>query len=401
MKTPDIIDPDQPNFASTRRGWLKTVGLGGMSAGALALAGGCATSATTETAAAAAMPTDHLPDLTAPTDGLVRLSSNENPFGPSPKAVEAMSKYLEYTARYADKETAILAEQIAEIEGVSADQVVISNGSSPILMVYGYWIATNGGKLITSMATYEGVPRSAEYYGAEVDYVPLTADYDFDLDAIAAKVTPETTAVYICNPNNPVGRVVDADKLYAFAKEVSKTTQVFIDEAYIELPDAYPANKQTRLIQEGSNVVVCRTFSKIHGMAGQRLGYAILPKDAAASLGAAVRLGGVNHLGQIAGMASLKDTENLEKQRLQIARERLKTVAAIEELGLTYAKNPQGNFVYVDTGMPFKEFADKMAANGVRVAGRAWPGYESWSRISVGLPSDTDACVKALKAVYA
>ena len=130
MKTPDIIDPDQPNFASTRRGWLKTVGLGGMSAGALALAGGCATSATTETAAAAAMPTDHLPDLTAPTDGLVRLSSNENPFGPSPKAVEAMSKYLEYTARYADKETAILAEQIAEIEGVSADQVVISNGSS-------------------------------------------------------------------------------------------------------------------------------------------------------------------------------------------------------------------------------------------------------------------------------
>ena len=86
---------------------------------------------------------------------------------------------------------------------------------------------------------------------------------------------------------------------------------------------------------------------------------------------------------------------DLEAQRARFP------VAAIEELGLTYAKNPQGNFVYVDTGMPFKEFADKMAANGVRVAGRAWPGYESWSRISVGLPSDTDACVKALKAVYA
>ena len=388
---------------ATRRGWLRTMGLG---AGAATLLAGCASTGVAEIAAAEAtapeaMPTDHLPDLTAPEPGVARLSSNENPFGPSPKAVEAMGKSLEYTCRYADKETAVVAKQIAEQEGVKPEQVILANGSSPILMMYGYWIANNGGKLLTSMATYEGVPRSAQLFGADVTFVPLNADMDFDLEKIASMVTPETTAVYICNPNNPTGRALDPGLLYAFTKEVSKKTQVFLDEAYIELTDDYPASVQSKLVAEGENVVVCRTFSKLYAMAGQRLGYAILPEEYAKQLGGAVRLGGVNHLAQVAGMASLKDTENLEKQRLLIAKERMRTVAVIEELGLNYAKNPQGNFVYVDTGMPHDQFAAKMLDKGVRVVGRTWPGYDSWSRISVGLPSDTDACIAALKAVYA
>jgi histidinol-phosphate aminotransferase len=382
---------------SSRRKWLKSVGLG---AGAVALTA-CVDSSVKDLSAAG-MKTDHFPTATPNlNDGLLRLSSNENAFGPSPKAVEAMQGELFNLNRYADATTNVLIKKIAAQEGVSEDQIIVTNGSSPILFGYADWITKNGNKLVTSVATYEGIPRGAEFMGADVTYVPLTADMNFDLDAIEAAVTDETTAVYICNPNNPTGRVVDSAKLTAFAKRVSKKAQVFIDEAYIEMSDAYPANVQSKLVADGYNVVVCRTFSKIHGMAGQRLGYAIMPANQAKTMGRMLRMGGVNYLALVAGMASMDDHANLEIMRKRVQVERNKLTAAAEALGRPYAKAPQGNFIYMDTGMPHADFAAKMRKLGVKVVGRTWPGYETWSRISVGIPEETDACVAALKAVYA
>ncbi|MDC8829677.1 pyridoxal phosphate-dependent aminotransferase [Alteromonas gilva] len=382
---------------SSRRKWLKTVGLG---AGAAALSA-CVDSGVKELSAAG-MPTEHFPSATPNlNDGLVRLSSNENAFGPSAKAVEAMKGELFNLCRYADPTTDVLKKKIAKQEGVSEDQVVVTNGSSPILFGYAEWITQNGNKLVTSEATYEGIPRGAEFMGADVTYVPLDANMDFDLDAIEAAVTDDTTAVYICNPNNPTGRAVDAAKLTAFAKRVSQKAQVFIDEAYIEMSDAYPANVQSQLAADGYNVVICRTFSKIHAMAGQRLGYAIMPVEQAQQLGRKLRMGGVNYLGLVAGMASMDDHANLNTMRDRVKTERAKLTAAAQELGQAYAKNPQGNFIYMDTGMPHQEFSDKMRALGIKVVGRTWPGYDTWSRISVGTPEETDACVKAMKAVLA
>ncbi|NVK54296.1 MAG: histidinol-phosphate aminotransferase family protein [Alteromonadaceae bacterium] len=382
---------------SSRRKWLKTVGLG---AGAAALSA-CVDSGVKELNAAG-MPTEHFPSATPNlNDGLVRLSSNENAFGPSAKAVEAMQGELFNLCRYADPTTNVLKKKIAKQEGVSEDQIVVTNGSSPILFGYAEWITQNGNKLVTSEATYEGVPRGAEFMGAEVTYVPLDANMDFDLDAIEAAVTDDTTAVYVCNPNNPTGRAVDAAKLTAFAKRVSQKAQVFIDEAYIEMSDDYPANVQSQLAADGYNVVICRTFSKIHAMAGQRLGYAIMPAEQAQQLGRKLRMGGVNYLGLVAGMASMDDHANLSTMRERVKTERTKLTTAAEELGQAYAKNPQGNFIYMDTGMPHQEFSDKMRALGIKVVGRTWPGYDTWSRISVGTPAETDACVKAMKAVLA
>ena len=183
--------------------------------------------------------------------------------------------------------------------------------------------------------------------GADVTYVPLAADMTFDLDAIEAAVTEDTTAVYVCNPNNPTGSVVDAAKLTAFAKRVSKKAQVFIDEAYIEMSDAYPANVQSKLVAEGHNVVICRTFSKIHAMAGQRLGYAIMPSEQAKTMGGMLRMGGVNYLALVAGMASMDDHANLNTMRSRIKTERDKLVNVAKELKQPYAPNPQGNFIYI------------------------------------------------------
>lgn len=386
-----------PPVDSSRRKWLKTVGIG---AGAAALSA-CVDSSVKELSAAG-MKTDHFPSATPNlNDGLIRLSSNENAFGPSAKAVKAMQGELFNLCRYADATVDVLVKKIAAQEGVSEDQIVVTNGSSPILFGYADWITKNGNKLVTSVATYEGIPRGAEFMGADVTYVPLDANMDFDLDAIEAAVTDDTTAVYICNPNNPTGRALDAAKLTAFAKRVSQKAQVFIDEAYIEMSDAYPSNVQSKLAADGYNVVICRTFSKIHAMAGQRLGYAIMPAEQAKQMGRALRMGGVNYLGLVAGMASMEDLENLNTMRNYVSKERAKLTAAAEALGRPYAKNPQGNFIYMDTGMPHEEFATKMRALGIKVVGRTWPGYDTWSRISVGTPEETDACVNALKAVYA
>ncbi len=388
---------DLAEMKLSRRAWLKTIGLG---AGAVALTG-CFDSGVKELQAAG-MATDHFPSATPNVnDGLIRLSSNENAFGPSAKAVEAMQSELFNLARYTDATVDVLIKKIAKQEGVSEDQIVVTNGSSPILFGYAEWITENGNNLVTSMATYEGVPRGAEAMGANVTFVPLDSEMGFDLDAIEAAVTDDTTAVYICNPNNPTGKVVDPAKLNAFAKRVSQKCQVFIDEAYIEMTDAYPANVQSGLAAEGYNVVICRTFSKIHAMAGQRLGYAIMPAEQAKELGRKLRMGGVNYLALVAGMASMDDKSNLDTMRQRIKTEREKLTAAAGSLGRPYAKNPQGNFIYVDTGMPHDQFAAKMKAEGIKVVGRTWPGYESWSRISVGTPEETDACVAALKKVLA
>ncbi|MBU2978823.1 histidinol-phosphate transaminase [Alteromonas sp. C1M14] len=386
-----------PSTDMSRRNWLKSFSAG---AGAIALTS-CFDLGVKELHAAG-LSTEHFPSATPNVhDGLIRLSSNENAFGPSKKAVSAMQGELYNLARYTDATVDVLAEKIAKQEGVSADQIVITNGSSPILFGYAEWIMENGGNLVTSMATYEGIPRGAEFMGANVNYVPLDSEMGFDLDAIEAAVTDDTTAVYICNPNNPTGKVVDPAKLNAFAKRVSKKTQVFIDEAYIEMSDAYPANVQSKLVAEGHNVVVCRTFSKIHAMAGQRLGYAIMPAAQAKEMGRKLRMGGVNYLALVAGMASMDDHANLTTMRSRIQTERSKLTAAAEFLGRPYAKKPQGNFIYIDTGMPHDQFAAKMKAKGIKVVGRTWPGFDSWSRISVGTPAETDACVTALKEVLA
>jgi len=405
MRHPDTIsddtNPETPvpagkpieKIDTSRRGLLRGFGLA--SVGVAALAAGCAPSATEAAAAPAA--------TAPPVDKSVAImGANESPFGPSPKAIEAMVAKAALTARYADAEGEELKAQIAAIEGVSPEQIFLANGSSPILAAFGEMIATEGkGQLVTSIATYEGVPRAAAMYGAEVIMTPLTAEFGIDLDAMAAKVSKKTTATYVCNPNNPTGNMVDQVKLRAFAIEASKTAPCFIDEAYLDLCDDYDGNVMTSLVREGHNVIICRTFSKIYGMAGQRLGYGIASVEMAKQMGMATRMGGVNHLGIVAGMASLADKDFIPAMRPKFKAGREKLYATVKALGRPIASNPQASFVFFDVGMPAKEFAEKMMAEGVRVVGRSWPQYDNWTRICVGEDWEMERCEAALKKVLA
>ena len=378
-----------------RRAWLKAAGAGALGLGAATMT---TFSESIGSASAAPVPSQ----ASAMPRGPAILSSNESPFGPSPKAVEAMSKSLMLTARYANQETIDLQKQVAAIEGVDFDQVIVANGSAPILQAFGEYLSKKGqGQLVTSIATYEGVPRAAENYGAEVIMTPLTADYTIDLDAMAARGSSRTTAFYVCNPNNPTGNMVDPVKLRAFAETASAIAPVFIDEAYLDLCDDYAGNVMTGLVREGRNVIICRTFSKIYGMAGQRIGYAIMSKDLARILGPAVRLGGVNHLGLVAAMASLADTGFVPMMRPKFVAGRSRLLEIVKSTGRAHASNPQASFVYFDVGMSNATFGQKMAEHGVLVVGRAWKGYENWTRICVGEDWEIDRFATALKKVLA
>lgn len=395
MRHPDTISESPratDSIDASRRSLLR--GLGLASVGAAALAAGCARGGE-----AAAAPTPAAPEVDK---SVAILGANESPFGPSPKAVEAMIAKAALTARYADAEGEELKKQVAAIEGVSPEQVFLANGSSPILAAFGEMVALGGkGQLVTSIATYEGVPRTVAQYGAELIQTPLTPEFGIDLDAMAAKVSSKTTATYVCNPNNPTGNMVDPVKLKAFAIAASQTAPCFIDEAYLDMCDDYAGNVMTGLVREGHNVVICRTFSKIYGMAGQRLGYGIAQPELARQLGMATRMGGVNHLGIVAAMASLADKDFIPAMRPKFKAGRERLHAFVTALGRPIASNPQASFVFFDTGMPSKTFADRMMAEGVRVVGRSWPQFDTWTRICVGEDWEMERCEAALKKVLA
>ena len=377
----------EPLFNPSRRSLMKLAGVGAVGA-ASALA------ACSETAIAATPANDAVDP-----DALAIMSSNENPFGPSPMAVEAMKAELTNINRYAYPKTMEFAKMVAEREGVAVEQVVVTNGSSPILAAFSDWVNVKGGKIITSAITYEGVPRVAEQAGTEVVYMPLAQDMGYDMEAIAARVGPDTGAVYLCNPNNPTGKTIPTATLKAFVEEISPKVPVFIDEAYLDLSDDYPNNAMSSYVAEGKNVIVARTFSKLYAMAGQRLGYGIMPADMAMDMRKTGRLSSVNHLGLVAGIASLNDTAYFEEMRAKNIRGRQKLAAMAADLGRPIAPDPQGSFIYMDVGMPAADFAAKMLDRGVRVVGSRWADLPNWSRICVGLDHEIEKCHAAAKEV--
>ncbi|MEO1659714.1 MAG: histidinol-phosphate transaminase [Pseudomonadota bacterium] len=387
-----IVDEPQTLDGSvlkpSRRTWLKLAGIGAV--GAAGVLPGCApTSVADETPAAPAIDPD----------ALAIMSSNENPFGPSPKAMEAMRAEVGNIYRYTGPLTAKFASIIAEREGVAPEQVLVTNGSTPILAAFSDWVSTKGGDIITSATTYEGVPRVAEKVGVNVIYTPLTADMGYDLEAIAAQIGPNTGAVYLCNPNNPTGKTIDPVALKAFVEEASAKVPVFIDEAYLDMADDYPAGVMSEFVSAGRPVVVARTFSKLYAMAGQRIGYAVMPEDMAMDMRRSGRLSNVNHLGLVGAIASLEDTAYFEEMRLKTALGRTKLIAMAEDLGRPIAPDPQGSFIYMDLGMNNAEFAEKMLAKGVRVVGARWSELPEWTRICVGLDHEIEKCHAAAKEI--
>jgi histidinol-phosphate aminotransferase len=326
-----------------------------------------------------------------------RVSGNENPYGPSQMAIMAMMEALEGTYRYPSRpEVEKLTELILAKEGVKPEQIVFGVGSGEVLEIFGLWLGAKGGEVVTVAPGYTQLTRTAERTGSKIVTVPLDRDLAHDLDAMAAKVTEKTSCVYICNPNNPTGTTVDPAKLKSFVSTVSKKCLVFVDEAYLECADDFAGSTMAPLVAAGENVVVARTFSKIYGLAGQRMGYGIMPAKLAEQV-KPLATGSMNKLAVVAAAASLEDAAYVEDTRVKIKEQRDALCALLTQLGKKWAK-PQGNFVFFQTGMPIAMFQEKMRAENVLV-GRAFPPMLDWCRISIGSPDEMAMVHAALRKV--
>ena len=336
--------------------------------------------------------------LAAVVPAKARLSLNENPFGPSPAALEAMLHNLTSgkAARYPFGEMNELMGLIAKKEGVAPEQIVVGVGSGEILETVGMQFGLLKGEVIHGAPGYVQLVRAAEAAGGKAVPVPLNAKLEHDLDAMAARVNARTSVVYVAHPHNPTGTAVDSAALREFVKSVSAKTFVFVDEAYLDIADDYAGRTMVGLVNEHRNLLVARTFSKIYGLAGLRIGYGVTNAKFAAQL-RTYGLGTLTGPGIAAATASLKDASYVATTRAKIVGERDKLLGVLKQLGKRYAE-PQTNFVFFQTGRPHKEVYAGMLAESVVIA-RAFPPMLDWARISIGLPEENELARAALRKV--
>jgi histidinol-phosphate aminotransferase len=327
-----------------------------------------------------------------------RLSLNENPFGPSPAAMEAITRSLSggKACRYPYGEVGELVELIAKKEGVPADHIVLGAGSGELLEKAGIHFGLMKGEAIYAAPCYLQLPRALEAVGGRAVPVPVNARHEHDLPAMAAAITKPNSIVYIANPNNPTGTVVPTAALRDFIREVSTRAFVFLDEAYLDIADDYADRTLVGLVRDNPNLLVARTFSKIYGLAGMRVGYGVTSPKFAAVL----RNYGPASLGVpsvMAAIASLKDEGYVPATRGKIVAEKEKLLALLRELGRPYADS-QTNFVFFQAGKPHALVHAAMMKESVSIA-RSFPPMNDWARITIGLPEENELARTALRKV--
>ena len=329
--------------------------------------------------------------------GPVVLCWNENPYGPSPAARAAISQSLAAGCRYpTDEEIAALGAALAAHEDISANHIVIGTGSGELLRALGLLYGRDGGEIIAAHPTYEELTGYAQHWGAAMKFVPVDAQLRHDLPAMHAALSPHTRAIYICNPNNPTGTALPAAQIREFVRSLPPSVVAIVDEAYLDFAAAGETASVAGLVPQGQRVVVLRTFSKIHGMAGLRCGYAVAPPDIAAQLAAAC-MTTPNIFAVRAARASLTDRGFRADCRQRIQASRARITAELTRLKLRYAE-PQGNFVFFDTGMPLSRFSDLMRQRNILV-GRLFAPYDTWCRITIGTEPEVTAFLGALREV--
>ena len=327
----------------------------------------------------------------------VRLTLNENPFGPSPLVVPALQADLVNLHRYTSDEAAVLTALLAAKEGVTPEQIVLGDlleGLGQVFSIRG----GPGGEFIYSVPGYPALVDAAARVGGKVVAVPLDAHLENDLPALAASVNAATRVVFLVNPHNPSGTASDTAKFHEFLRAVSRQALVVVDEAYLEFGDDYAGRTAVAHTRAGENVLVYRTFAKAYGLASLSLGYAVAPRPVAdflraQGLGATREL---NRLAVTAATASLKDADYLGRIHDAVAAERAKWHAELDRLGLKHAES-QANFVYFETSRPHAEVAAALKSAGVLI-GRAFPPYDCWVRITIGLPEENRRAQAALRA---
>ncbi len=327
---------------------------------------------------------------------VVKLASNENPLGSSPKALAAIQAALGRVNLYPDGQSYYLRRALAERFGVGIEQVAVGNGADGIIMGVCMAYLDEQSEVIASQTSFPVYDIYTHVMRARLIKTPLK-DYGLDLEAMTAAITPRTKLVFVCNPNNPTGTIVTANEVETFMARVPAHVLVIFDEAYYEFVDADDYPETLRYVHEGrANVMVMRTFSKVYGLAGLRLGYALAPAEVLAPMNKVKEPFAVNLLAQAAGLAALEDGDFVRQSVAENRTGRLYLYGEFERLGLFYLRS-HTNFVLLRIGTQAGVVAQKLLERGVVV--RPCDGYDipEFLRITVGSAEQNRRLVAALK----
>ncbi|MBQ8516925.1 MAG: histidinol-phosphate transaminase [Akkermansia sp.] len=328
----------------------------------------------------------------APED-IVKLASNENSLGPSPRAQEAMQKAVAGVHIYPDGASFSLRSRLAADYGVSFEQTAVGNGSSELIELLGHAFLKPGTEVVAAEYSFAMYSIVAKLFGAEYVAVPNKPDWTHDLQGMLHAITPQTRLVFITNPTNPVGTMVGQEEVDAFMAAVPEHVTVVFDEAYMEF--AAEQVDTAKYVRAGRNVAVLRTFSKAYGLAGVRVGYAITSAEIAGLINKARSPFNVNLIAQVGALAALDDTEHLRRSVEMVNAGRSRYYAAFDALGVEYVPC-HTNFILVRVGNGARVYADALA-RGVITRPMGGYGLPEYIRITIGNESENEKCLAVLR----
>jgi len=330
--------------------------------------------------------------------GIVRLSANENPYGPSSRAFQAITDSFGLACRYPDEHNNVLIDKLAKLNGVNHDQILLGDGSGEILKLCAEtFTGPQNGKLVAADPTFEAILNNASANGAEVVKVPLTSSFQHDLPKMLDSA--KAGLIYICNPNNPTASITPKDELRDLIATSPPQTTILVDEAYFHYADSPDYDSVIALVKDHPNLIVSRTFSKIYGMAGLRCGYCVAQKETIDRLRRNQMWDSVNCMALAAATASLDDLDHVPNgQRLN---REAKTFVTSELDKMGYKQIPsQANFIMFDCKRPVVPLIQAMKERKIHV-GRLFPALPNHMRLTIGKKTEMETFVSAFKQVTA
>ncbi|MGC2353940.1 MAG: aminotransferase class I/II-fold pyridoxal phosphate-dependent enzyme [Candidatus Udaeobacter sp.] len=345
-----------------------------------------------------AKPTQSVATSSTAGGNIVRLSANENPYGPSPKAFQAMTDSFSLACRYPDEHNNVLIEKLAKLNGVNHDQMLLGDGSSEILKLCAEtFTGKTRGTLAAADPTFEPILQQAGLNGAEVVKVPLTASFAHDLPKMLAAA--KRGLIYVCNPNNPTASITPKNELADFIGKAPRETMILVDEAYFHYADSPDYESVIPLVKDHPNLIVSRTFSKIYGMAGLRCGYCVAQKETLDQLRAHQMWDSVNIMALAAASASLDDPDQVPNGQRLISEAKAFTIGELDNLG--YKTIPsQANFIMFDCKRPVVPLIQALKQRNVQV-GRLFPALPNYMRLTIGKKSEMETFLGTFKEVMA
>jgi len=327
----------------------------------------------------------------------IQLDSNENPHGPSPKALEAITQSQSVASRYPDGVVERVRSAIARLHGAESSQVALGCGSTEILRIADMAFLGPERNVVVAEPTFEAVLDYARVLRANPIKVPLTSDFRHDLPRMAAACTSKTGLVYVCNPNNPTGTIVTREELAEFFKRVPDSTIILLDEAYHHYVEDPRYASAFEWMGKAPNLIVTRTFSKVYGLAGMRLGYAVASPELIGAMKRHLLDDNANAAVLAAALASLGDTDHVARQRRLNNDTRQWLCAEFAKDGRRTIPS-QTNFVMIEIGSDVRPFIEQFRARGILV-GRKFPSLSNWLRVSIGTRQETEAFLAAFRAI--